>query len=720
MFELTTSYREKLKTIYTQPNFIEKSGKTCQEFMQELTPSFSFNKDSVAVDQTNAFSRALSELQIAVDTWDIFADKINATKELWYYRYAFELEIEKTEPNREKHQDAFTFNQFWASKDFGHIAPDYKFLFDKGVSGIIELATDKLKTAKGDKAVYYKTVIDAYTGLKNLLLRYASYITEDFKYGKKLKDCLTSLANNPPKSLYEILELTLIFYRVETFVECDPIRSLGQVDALWEPYYKSDLERGVPREELDDLIMAFFLRLEYAKIQANVPIALGGKTTYRDQSFTPFTAHIQKLYSSLNIISPKIHIRYDKDVPEEFLLDVCKDIIRGNSSYVFMNDDVVRRGMLGVGISEKDAVEYTVIGCYEPVSAHEELCSTCNVYFNMVKCLSFALNNGKEIDGEKFSSIKTGELEEFSTFEDFVTAVEKQLEYNLNLAKEFVVYDELNYKYYNVAPLLSGTFANAFSSGKDVYEGGAKYNNSGFNVCGIATLVDSLLVLKHFVFDTKEYSLREFNDILLSNWEKDELLRLKCKKYAIRYGNGIKEADILTKRILDFTERRINNKPNGRGGVFKAGLFSVDCYMNMAKHQKATPDGRKDDEFISKNLTTSMGADRNGLTGLMRSLSILDMTKFPNGAVLDFILHPSLLDGEKGPKTLLDIIISYFNLGGMSVHGNVFSKEKLIEAQKNPEKYANLQVRVCGWNSYFVDLKKAEQDVFISNARGEE
>lgn len=716
MFVLTKSYQEKLKTVYSNPNFIISSGKTCSQFVDEVKSSFKFNKNTVSKEQTDIFNRALSELQLGLDSWDVFVDKINCTGEFWFIRYDYELEIEKIEPNPQRHEDAFKYNHFWASKDFGHTSPDYKHLFDYGISGIIELAEQKLKTALPETSGYYQTVISAYTGFKNLLLRYASFITDDFTYGKMLKECLISLANNPPKSLYEVLELTLLFYRVETFVECDPVRSLGQIDALWEPYYNADLERGVKKEELDDLIKAFFLRLEYAKIQANVPLALGGKTTYRKQAFTSFTAHLQRLYSSLNIISPKIHIRYSEEIPTEFLIDVCKDVIRGNSSYVFMNDKIVSKALQKAGITKEDSEEYSVIGCYEP-TAKGELCSTCNCYFNTVKALEFALNNGLELANGKISSVKTGELESFKSFEEFLVAVETQLDYNLKLAKDFIIFDEENYKYYNVAPILSATYKHTMESGKDVYEGGAKYNNSGFNVVGLATLVDSLLVLKHFVFDTKEYSLKQFNDILLSNWEKDGLLRLKCKKFNARYGNGNEYADNLTKRLVEFTSKRVNNQPNGRGGVFKMGIFSVDCYMKMAKHLKATPDGRLADEFISKNITTSIGADREELSGLIRSLSKIDMTNAPNGVVLDFILHPSILGGEKGPKTLLNIIKGYFNLGGMSVHGNVFDKQKLIEAQNDPEKYKNLQVRVCGWNSYFVDLSKAEQNVFIQNAK---
>ncbi|MBO5224062.1 MAG: hypothetical protein J6C23_06100 [Clostridia bacterium] len=717
MFVLTEDYKNKIKTVLTEPNFIEGSGKTSKELFDEFMSEYKEGEKDVAKIQTQSICRVLREARIAVEPWDIFADKIDCGSVFDVYRNRFVSEVYKNEPDAKRHNEAWTYNQFWAGRDFGHVAPDWDRLFTLGIGGIIEEAKAKKETATEDKVGFYDTVIQAYTALSDLILRFASYVDRASENGKKLYNCLIWIAENPPLTLYEVLELALVYYRVETNIEHDYVRSMGQLDALWEKYYEKDIANGISEQENDDLIKAFFLRLNAFKVIANVPFALGGQTVKRSAPYTEFTRHVFELYSSLKLEAVKAHVRVDESMPDAFFEDVCADIIRGNSSYVFINDKTVRKGLQRVGISEEDSKEYLVMGCYEPVCTHHEICSTCNSYLSLPRALTFALNNGIELGNGEFSTIRTGELDTFKTFEEFVSAVEVQLDYIISKVRQYIVFAEENYNKMNFAPLLSGTYADTMKSGKDIYEGGMRYNNSGVNLVGIATLVDSLLCIKHFVFDTKQYTLSEFNEVLLSNWEKDEELRIKCKKLTAKYGNGNAEADALTVRIIDFASDRLNGLPNGRGGVFRMGMFSVDTYMNMARHQPATPDGRRNNEFLSKNLTATTGCDKEGISGLVRSLSCVDFTKTPNGCVLDFIIHPSVVNGDKGSEILWNVIRSHFATGGFAVHGNVFDKQKLIDAQNNPDKYKNLQVRVCGWNAYFVELSKAEQDVFIANSK---
>ncbi len=717
MFVLTEDYKNKLRNILVEPNYIDGSGKTCKELCDEFITSYVEGKKDVAKIQTKNMCRVLRESRIAVDDWDIFADKIDAGEPLDVYRNKFVSEVYKNEPDAKRHNEAYTFNQFWAGRDFGHVSPDWDRLFTLGIGGIIEEAKQKRVTAPADRVGFYNTVMQAYEALSNLVLRFASYTDTTTENGKKLYDCLVWIAKNPPRTLYEVLELTLIYYRVETTVEHDYVRSMGQLDALWEQFYINDIANGISEKENDDIIKAFFLRLNAYKVTANVPFALGGQTTYRNEAYTEFTRHVFELYSSLQLAYVKAHVRVDSGMPDSYFHSICADIIAGNSSYVFLNDKTVREGLQRVGVSKEDCKEYLVMGCYEPVCAHHEICSTVNSYLSLPRALTFALNNGVEPGNGELSAVRTGELDTFKTFEEFVKAVETQLEYIISKARQYIVFAEENYNKMNFAPLLSGTYADTMKSGKDIYEGGMKYNNSGVNLVGIATIVDSLMAIKHFVFDTKQYTLSELNDILLSNWTKDEELRIKCKKLSAKFGNGHEEADSLTCRIINFASERLNGMPNGRGGVFRMGVFSVDAYMNMARRQPATPDGRRNDEFLSKNLTASNGCDKEGISGLIRSLSNVDFTKSPNGCVLDFIVHPSVVSGENGAMTLWNVIKVHFENGGFAVHGNVFDKQRLIDAQNNPDKYKNLQVRVCGWNAYFVELGKAEQDVFIANSK---
>ena len=157
----------------------------------------------------------------------------------------------------------------------------------------------------------------------------------------------------------------------------------------------------------------------------------------------------------------------------------------------------------------------------------------------------------------------------------------------------------------------------------------------------------------------------------------------------------------------------MNNRPNGRGGVYKAGCYSIDRCFTYGKGIMATPDGRKAGEPFSKNLCPVIGMDKKGITATLTSVAKIDHTAFSNGTVLDYVLHPSAVSGEDGLCAMLGIVKTYFSMGGLALHGNVFDAKILKAAQKNPEKYKNLQVRVCGWNVFFVNLSKEEQDSFI-------
>jgi len=168
--------------------------------------------------------------------------------------------------------------------------------------------------------------------------------------------------------------------------------------------------------------------------------------------------------------------------------------------------------------------------------------------------------------------------------------------------------------------------------------------------------------------------------------------------------------------MSDHAASVVTGHPNGRGGVFKMGLFGIDYYVQYGKNTMATPDGRKAGEPLSKNLCPMSAMDRNGITAMINSVTAMDHSRFPNGSVLDIILHPSAVSGDDGLDAFYGILMTYMKKGGFAMHGNVFSSADLRAAQADPEKYKNLQVRVCGWNAYFVNLTKAEQDEFIKQA----
>ena len=228
--------------------------------------------------------------------------------------------------------------------------------------------------------------------------------------------------------------------------------------------------------------------------------------------------------------------------------------------------------------------------------------------------------------------------------------------------------------------------------------------------------LDSLCAVNKLVFIDKRFTLPELRDILISDWQGYERERQIARRLPMKYGNGEPISDALTTDFASFCASLINNKPNGRGGVFKAALFTIDFCFAAGKKTMATPDGRRAGEPLSKNLCASVGMDRKGITALINSVTNIDFADFPTGSVLDIVLHPTAVSGEDGLEAFYSVLSTYFKKGGFAMHGNIFDAEILKLAQAEPEKYKNLQVRVCGWNAYFVNLSKTEQDSFIRQA----
>jgi formate C-acetyltransferase len=292
----------------------------------------------------------------------------------------------------------------------------------------------------------------------------------------------------------------------------------------------------------------------------------------------------------------------------------------------------------------------------------------------------------------------------------------EKLEENTRLCMDTIAAYEPHFGKVCPSLMMSPTFRSSRERGVDVYEGGAKYNNTSVVGAGLATLTDSLTVIKRAVFEEKSMTLSELREILKRNWEGAELLRQSLRKRCAHFGNNDAEADEIAQRIYLCFASCINQTKNARGGVFRCGVFSVDWREWMGKKTLATPDGRLAGEPISKNLAPCTGQDKKGVTAYLQSLLKLDATQMPDGGVADVVLHGSTVRGEEGLQAFHALLKTFMNGGGFAVHFNILRPEELKKAQKEPEKYKNLQIRLCGWNARFVELSRAWQDEFIKQS----
>ena len=305
----------------------------------------------------------------------------------------------------------------------------------------------------------------------------------------------------------------------------------------------------------------------------------------------------------------------------------------------------------------------------------------------------------------------------FETFDALCREFERQLEYLSKCAMRVTDLYESNYSKIHSAPFLSGTYTSALENGGDLYlDYAARYNNSSLNAVGLATSTDSLASIKKAVFEDKTVTLKEFTEILKSDWKGQEPFRLLVKNKYPKYGQGDIRTDEIAKRTVDVLSDTVSYKPNAKGGSWRLGLFSINWRWRIGQKTAASADGRRSGETLSQNTIASFGADKEGATAHLISAARIDMSKTPNGAIVDIDLHSSAVRGENGITALVSSLKTYFELGGFAVHYNVLDTEVLLDAKKNPEKYPSLQVRLCGWNVLFSTLSEKEKDEFIARS----
>ena len=706
--------REKLEGQFQNVQWIEGSGLDKDALMEKLT-ELDGQQLSATMFRAKAFALIAEKARIAVDKEDIFQDKIDGYNLIKKFRIRNEKALKEAKFPQEVEEVTkawSTYGTYHATSDYSHTSPNSKLLLQIGLSGLrqrVIRAGYQEGLTKSQQEFYHACNI-MLTAVSTVALRLSRAIQP---YNREASLSLSQIALGKPRNTYEALQLLVLYFFLHDYVFGTRIRTLGRLDVLLTPFYEQDIANGVSREEIGEMLKFFLHKFWAAKVAYDLPFCLCGM----DEEGTDVTNEVTKLilecYNSLNIYSPKIHIRVSPKTPPQVVKQVLGYIRGGNSSFVFVNDESAIRGLTRVGIEEKDARNYVPIGCYEPAVWGMELgCTGCGG-INLGKAIELTFTGGRDAATGDLCSIETPFPK---TYTDFVETVKKHIAHLTDRATHYVSSIEPYYGTVNPDPLLSAQYDACVEKGVDIYDGGAKYNNSSMSFYSLASLVDSLCAVKALVFDEKKVTLGQLRDILLANWEGHEALRSLALQLPHKFGINDSEADALAKDMSEYCAGLINNRPNGRGGVYKAALYTIDHCIKTGKNTMATPDGRRSGTPLSKNLCAVTGMDKKGVTGLINSAGKLDASLFPNGSVLDIVLHPSAVAGEEGLDAFYGIIMTHLKMGGLAIHGNVFRPEDLRKAQQDPESYKNLQVRVCGWNAYFVNLTKEEQDAFILQA----
>ncbi len=683
------------------------------------------------------YKTVLEKAQLEMEPANIFAGKCNLPGRVLSSQITRNKWIWQDCTWKDEWQSTYDAGCFRAWPDFDHCTINWDYLMDNGVSGILAKIAEarEARGASGtlDEGVraFYDSCEIAINAVRAFIIRLAGEADKAAALSPKHEErmtksarCLRNLASAPPQSLYEAMQLGCLYYLLNYELEM-PLNSLGGIDRIYGRFYRSDIEKGIiDKREAMEIVEYFLLNCrtgnqsrEYAGKHSNNignSFFIGGADGNGNSVVTEFTYMVLEAYRRINVVVPKISVRLDEKTPAGFMRKLLINMRDRNMHYVLLNDRIAVKALMKVGISEKDAYEYAPIGCYEPSVVGKEIGCTGWPFLSMPKAVELTLYNGSDPQSGIKAGIETGDCGDFKTFDEFYNAVKRQLKFLLEGAMQLQRKIEYDYPKAAATPLMSSTMPESIMSGVDAYSGGAEYSNSSVTAGGLAEIVDSLSVINEFVYRRRKLSITDFREILCKNWEGNESLRTKCVNYKAKWGNGKPEPDKTGMEICKLVAETVNNRENGRGGVFKAAMIGIILRRKeFGNKLGALPSGRYAHDPLPSHINANTNMDRAGITGLINSVTKIDHSDFPNGSVTDIMLHPSAVRGKDGLAAFGSIIRTYFSKGGFALQFNIFDVETLRDAQQHPEKYQNLQIRISGWNVLFVNLCKEEQDMFI-------
>jgi formate C-acetyltransferase len=420
---------------------------------------------------------------------------------------------------------------------------------------------------------------------------------------------------------------------------------------------------------------------------------------------------ILDVVEEMRLMQPSSMVQISKKTPDTFLKKAVEVIREGFGQPSVFNTDAIIQELLRQGKSIEDARNGGASGCVE-VGAFGKESYILTGYFNLPKILEITLNNGVDPTTKRKIGLETGDPSRFGSFEELIEAFKKQLKYFVNIKIKGNNIIERLYAEHLPTPFLSLLIDDCVSKGKDYNDGGARYNTNYIQGVGLGTITDSLAAIKHEIFDEKNVAMKDLKKALHVNFDGCESLRQKLLNKTPKYGNDDDYADEIMRTVFEIYYEAVDGKPNTKGGCHRINLLPTTVHIYFGRVLGATPDGRKAGEPVSEGVSPVQGADKKGPTAVIKSVSKIDHVR-TGGTLLNQKFAPELLQDEHGRDKLGHLIRAYFRLDGHHIQFNVINADTLRDAQRHPEKYTDLLVRVAGYSDYFVDLSTDLQNEII-------
>ena len=528
-----------------------------------------------------------------------------------------------------------------------------------------------------------------------------------------------------PESVHEMLQ-HYWFIHLGVVTELNPWDSFnpGRLDQHLFGVYQYDLKKGVSKPEIEELLQAFWIKFNNHPAPPKVGVTALESNTYTDfclinlggvkpdgsDAVNEVSYLLLDVIEEMRLLQPSSMIQVSKKNPDTFVKRALKITKTGFGQPSIFNTDAIIQELLHQGKNITDARNGGASGCVETGAFGTESYILTG-YINLPKILEITLNNGTDPLTGKATGIKSGNPANFKSMDDVWYAFEKQLQYFVNVKLTGNCLIEQIWAKNLPAPFLSLFIDDCIKNAKDYNAGGARYNTSYLQGVGLGTITDSLTAIKYHVFDRKNISITDFIEQLHQNFS-DTALRHQLIYETPKYGNDDDYADENATRVFELFYKAVNGKPTARGGKFRINMLPTTSHVYFGQVMGATPDGRLKGEPTSEGISPAQGADNNGPTAVLKSAAKIDHLR-TGGTLLNQKFTPDFFNYPAAYDNLTALIRAYFKMDGHHIQFNVVSAKTLKAAQKNPEKYKDLIVRVAGYSDYFNDLGEDLQNEII-------
>jgi pyruvate formate-lyase/glycerol dehydratase family glycyl radical enzyme len=638
--------------------------------------------------------------------------------------------------------EAGMFTEFMEQRGPGHTSGDDK-IFKKGFLNFkedIAKAISNLDFYNDDEALDKKNELEAMDIACDSVIilgqRYSEYAKElaqkesdpiRKKELLEISEICTHVPAHAPRNFREALQMYW-FAHVCVISELNPWDAYnpGRLDQHLNPFYQREIENGeLTKEDAIEFLECFWVKFNNQPAPPKVGITLKESGTYTDfaniniggvksdgqDGVNDVSYLLLYVIDEMQLLQPSSNVQISKKSPQKFVKAACAISRKGLGQPSMFNADAVTQELVNAGKSLEDARCGGTSGCVEAGAFGKEAYILTG-YFNLPKVMEITLNNGLDLMTGKKLGIETGKASEFKTYDALFEAYKRQLNHFINIKMVGNRVIEKLYATLMPEPFLSVLTSDCISKGKDYNAGGARYNTNYIQGVGIGTITDALTAIKKHVFEDKNITMNELMEAMKTDFKGHEDILKLLKSRTPKYGNDDDYADDVMREIFNSYYNEVTGRPNGKGGEYRIDMLPTTCHVYFGSVIGATSNGRKAYMPVSEGISPDKGADVNGPTAVLKSASKMDHLK-TGGTLLNQKFTPAVVEGEDGLNNLSNLVRSYFRLDGHHIQFNIVSRDTLLSAQKNPDDYNDLIVRVAGYSDYFNNLDKVLQDEII-------